>query len=84
MLILNSSREGAIKDFALAVKIFSQSGFSINWDESCGTPYQSIEFEVLIISSIQLKFSLKEEKVKSILTLYLFSTCTGMRSERFS
>ena len=69
ILLLNSCREGARKDFLLAREILENCGFLVNVEKSIGNPTQIIEYLGLIVNSLLLSLSLRQEKLFEILKL---------------
>ncbi len=69
ILILNSSAEGAERDYLFTVSILENCVFLINVDKSVGAPSQTMEYLGLVIDSKSLSLSLRLEKVAEIISL---------------
>jgi hypothetical protein len=67
--LLNSCKEGARKDFLLAREILENCGFLVNVEKSIKNPTQIIEYLGLIVNSLLLSLSLRQEKLFEILKL---------------
>jgi hypothetical protein len=65
--LLNSCKEGARKDFLLARKILENCGFLVNVEKSIENPAQIIEYLGLIVNSLLLSLSPRQEKLLEIL-----------------
>lgn len=77
MLILNSQREGAMRDASLMLHLLENLGFVVNMDKSILFPSQEMEFLGVLVSSIHMSFSLPESKV-----LNLRNDCRRLLSSR--
>jgi hypothetical protein len=69
ILILNSSAEGAERDYLFTVSILENCGFLINVDKSVGAPSQTMEYLGLVIDSKSFSLSLRLKKVAEIITI---------------
>ncbi|KAI9551304.1 hypothetical protein GHT06_002504 [Daphnia sinensis] len=69
MLLLNSCKEGARKDFLLAREVLENCGFFISVKKSVDKPTQIIEYLGLIVNSLLFSLSLRQEKIVEILKL---------------
>jgi hypothetical protein len=69
ILSLNNCEEGARKDFLLAKEILENCGFLINIEKTIEKPTQIIEYLGLIVNSLHLSLSLRQEKLVEILYL---------------
>lgn len=66
MLILNSQREGAMRDVSLMLHLLENLGFIVNMEKSILFPSQEMEFLGVLVSSIHMSFSLPESKVLNL------------------
>ena len=69
ILLLNSCKKEAEREFLVATELLEKCGFVINVEKSIGTPHQVIEFLGLIVDSRNLSLSLRPEKVDEIIRL---------------
>jgi hypothetical protein len=69
ILLLNSCKREAEREFLAATELLEKCGFVINIEKSIGTPHQVIEFLGLIVDSRNLSLSLRAEKVDEIIRL---------------
>lgn len=67
MLILNALETGAKRDVALLIHMLENLGFVINYKKSILVPFQEIEFLGVLINSINMEFSLPENKLKNMI-----------------
>ena len=77
MLILNSQREGAIRDASLMIYLLESLGFVVNTDKSILLPSQEMEFLGVLVNSITMSLSLPDNKV-----LNLQKECRSLLSSR--
>ena len=77
MLILNSQREGAIRDASLMIYLLENLGFVVNMDKSILLPSQEMEFLGVLVNSITMSLSLPDNKV-----LNLQKECRSLLSSR--
>ena len=66
MLILNSQREGALRDASLMIHMLENLGFTVNMEKSILFPSQEMEFLGVLVSSIHMSFSLPDSKVVNL------------------
>ena len=66
MPILNSRREGALRDASLMIHLLENLGFVVNMEKSILFPSQEVEFLGVLVSSIHMSFSLPESKVLNL------------------
>jgi hypothetical protein len=69
ILLLNSCKKEAKREFLVATELLEKCGFFINVEKSIETPHQVIEFLGLIVDSRNLSLSLRAEKVDEIVRL---------------
>ena len=66
MLILNSQREGALRDASLMIHLLENLGFIVNMEKSILFPSQEMGFLGVLISSVHMSFSLPDRKVLNL------------------
>lgn len=69
ILIMNESREGAIADLEMVMRLLQDLGFVVNMEKSILDPTQRIEFLGILISSTRLSFALPPGKTQFIIDL---------------
>ena len=69
ILILNETKIGAERDYALTASVLEQCGFLVNHEKSIGEASHRIEYLGLIADSFSLALSLLDEKVLCIIRL---------------
>ena len=69
-LILARSREEALKHTEIVINLLQDYGFRINWDKSSPEPVRVLEYLGVVLDLESLTFSLPEEKVLKILSLF--------------
>ena len=84
MLILNSQREGAIRDASLMIYLLENLGFVVNMDKSILLPSQEMEFLGVLVNSITMNLSLPDNKVlnlqEGMQKSFKFQECFPVRS----
>merc|ERR1712215_591696 len=76
-LILATSREAALRDTEVVIKLLQDHGFRMNWAKSSVEPVRIVEYLGVVINLVDLTFSLPEEKVQKILQIYQSSQELG-------
>ena len=66
LLFLNSTKDGVQEDLRVALELLQRLGFLINWKKSVLIPTQIIEYLGLVVDSINLPFSLPDDKVLAV------------------
>lgn len=66
MLILDSQREGALRDASLMIHVLEELGFIVNMEKSILFPSQEIEFLSVLVNSIHMSLSLPDSKVVNL------------------
>ena len=61
-LILATSREAALRDTEVVIKLLQDHGFRMNWAKSSVEPVRIVEYLGVVINLVDLTFSLPEEK----------------------
>jgi len=66
VLIMNQTREGALRDCKNALEVLQGLGFLINLEKSVTIPTQEMEFLGFLVNSIKITLSLPIKKVQKI------------------
>ena len=69
-LILAPSREEALRDTEVVIKLLQDHGFRINWAKSSVEPVRILEYLGVVLNLVDRTFCLPEEKVQRILHIF--------------